>query len=363
MRIPKVGCRATPECVNLPSPHSQRLMCNRAMAVCRLWLLLLLVCAAASPQRCPGGQDENCGRACQTVVCRALDHLTNATYNPSYSAWARYKGWTGSTADCMADSIHSTHKLPSFCSGYGVECCESAGIKRGQCSIRGAVTGMVLEVNFLNGSISDPLLLSALGRLHACGLRKLVLQGNDLSGPFSDAWGDLTELTPLNLGKRARLLAQPRVSTAEALADKAALTVSVVCSIWRCEALEGLNVQHSSKQQEVSSRASEQPAGTGGQPERAAATVSFSDHQQEQELQAQSLALQQLQPQAQHSSALQTSLPDSAASQLPPCKTYPVRKALLGAHHLGSFAFKGLRNSRGCHIPDRYHTCPGMAQC
>jgi hypothetical protein len=59
----------------------------------------------------------------------------------------------------------------------------------------------VLEVNFLNGSISDPLLLQALGQLHACGLTRVVLQSNDLSGTLSDAWGSFTQLTHLNLGE------------------------------------------------------------------------------------------------------------------------------------------------------------------
>jgi hypothetical protein len=172
------------------------------MVGCRLCLVLLLACAAAaSPQHCPGVQNASCGLACQAVICRALDHFTSATYNPSYSTWARYKGWAGSTADCITDSFNSTDRLPSFCSRYGIDCCQGADLKQGQCSIRGAVTGIVLEVNFLNGSISTPLLLSALGRLHACGLRKLILQGNELSGPLSEAWGDLTQLTHLNLGK------------------------------------------------------------------------------------------------------------------------------------------------------------------
>jgi hypothetical protein len=68
--------------------------------------------------------------------------------------------------------------------------------------VKGAVTGIVLEVNFLNGSISDPVLLAALSQLHACGLTKLVLQGNDMSGTLSDAWGGLTQLTHLNLGEQ-----------------------------------------------------------------------------------------------------------------------------------------------------------------
>jgi hypothetical protein len=50
--------------------------------------------------------------------------------NPSYSSWARCKGWTGSIADCIA-GLQQHNRLPSFCSRFGIECCQDAELKQG----------------------------------------------------------------------------------------------------------------------------------------------------------------------------------------------------------------------------------------
>lgn len=172
-------------------------------------LLLLFLSVQQTQASCPGVQNATCGLACQAATCRALVGFTGATYNASYSGLSRYRGWTGTVSDCLAHTTNSTAQLAGFCSRYGVECCAGADFARGECGIRGAVTGIVLEVNFLNGSISDPMLLAALSQLHACGLTKLVLQGNDMSGTLSDAWGNLTQLTYLNLGEQIGCGAHP----------------------------------------------------------------------------------------------------------------------------------------------------------
>lgn len=174
-------------------------------------VLLLAPAAQQTQGSCPGVQHATCGLECQAATCRALAGFGAATYNASYSGWNRYGGWEGTVADCVAHTTNSTTQLARFCSRYGVECCEGADFTRGECSVRGAVTGIVLEVNFLNGSISDPILLAALSQLHACGLTKLVLQGNDMSGTLSDAWGNLTQLTYLNLGEQFDCGAPPPV--------------------------------------------------------------------------------------------------------------------------------------------------------
>lgn len=96
---------------------------------------------------------------------------------------------------------HDSMHLPRYCDRFGIDCCEPEEHQRGQCPVVGGITDIVLEVNYLNGSVSDPDLLSALRVLHDCGLTQLVLQGNDLSGTLSEDWGSFTRLTHLNLGE------------------------------------------------------------------------------------------------------------------------------------------------------------------
>lgn len=154
--------------------------------------------AVAAPISCPGVEEGVCRGPCQRATCQALEEFRVATWNASYSAWARSKGGWG-VGRCLA-GISSRDKPPSYCERFGVECCGAGDHRREECN-RNAVTGIVLEVNFLNGSISDPLLLRAIEQLHACGLSKLILQGNDLSGTFSEVWGNFTQLKHLNLGE------------------------------------------------------------------------------------------------------------------------------------------------------------------
>lgn len=175
----------------------------RLIGVC----LLLLAWGAASawnapdlPQACPGIEDGHCRGQCQQTICRALEDFRTATYNASYAAWPRSRGWWGGVDRCLAGIGNRTHRHHSYCDRFGVECCNRADHRHEDCN-HNAVTGLVLEVNLLNGSISDPLLLQALGQLHACGLTRLVLQSNDLSGTLSAAWGNFTQLTHLNLGE------------------------------------------------------------------------------------------------------------------------------------------------------------------
>jgi len=155
----------------------------------------------ALPDECPGVREAACEGPCQRAICKALHDFYNATFNPNYTTqWAKQRGWAGTAEDCARAVSSNRQGLPPYCSRYGVECCVVTRHGHQQCSVRGAVSGLVLEVNYLNGTVSDPLLLSALVQLHACGLTKLVLQGNDLSGTLSEDWGRLNQLTHLNLG-------------------------------------------------------------------------------------------------------------------------------------------------------------------
>lgn len=59
-----------------------------------------------------------------------------------------------------------------------------------------------LQVNGLNSSITDGALEQSIEQLHACGMTRIILSGNALSGSLTDFWGRLTNLTTLNLGER-----------------------------------------------------------------------------------------------------------------------------------------------------------------
>jgi hypothetical protein len=43
--------------------------------------------------------------------------------------------------------------------------------------------------------------------LHDCGMTKLSLEANQLSGEMDDAWGNMVRLKVLNLGKWTTMLA------------------------------------------------------------------------------------------------------------------------------------------------------------
>lgn len=71
----------------------------------------------------------------------------------------------------------------------------------GLCPMINVLMELKLEVNGLNGSISDPAFEQSIAQLHACGLISLELAGNALSGTFSNYWGEFRNLWALNVGE------------------------------------------------------------------------------------------------------------------------------------------------------------------
>jgi hypothetical protein len=64
-----------------------------------------------------------------------------------------------------------------------------------------SVSELKVQVNGLNGTLGSPGIINNLLQLHACGLTRLNLQGNDLSGSMTPEWGRMTNLVVLDLCK------------------------------------------------------------------------------------------------------------------------------------------------------------------
>jgi hypothetical protein len=62
-----------------------------------------------------------------------------------------------------------------------------------------SVRELKVQVNGLNGTLGSPGIIHNLLQLHACGMTKLNLQGNDLSGSMTPEWGRMTNLVVLDL--------------------------------------------------------------------------------------------------------------------------------------------------------------------
>lgn len=234
-----------------------------AGAVCAVWQTLLLIAAflssvqaadraiATGSTTCPGLQLDpvsgivECTAECQQRTCAALATFFIFSYSPSNPAlrsWRNRQGWettlTQSCDDILA--LPGYGGMPSYCGWYGITCCTSAPaffnpfalVNYPACSVLKSVTEINLQVNGLKASIADIAFQQSIAQLHACGVMRLVLPGNSLSGSLTDFWGDLSNLTALNLGEylshecqivQQQLLAMPII-------DKTCSTASVQSS-------------------------------------------------------------------------------------------------------------------------------------
>lgn len=151
----------------------------------------------------PGG---DCTAPCQRETCEALASFFKSTYNattPHLTSWRNKKGWEAVLQQNCSEILATpaADGSPSYCSWPGVTCCDSASQLSFGCKHLHALTALQLNVNGLNGSVSDPTFQQSIAQLHACGLTTLELQGNALSGVLDDSWGLLTNLQTLILGK------------------------------------------------------------------------------------------------------------------------------------------------------------------
>lgn len=198
---------------------------NRWMVGCTLLVTAIMATVAAPvialvSLKCPGLEQSTssgmmeCTRSCQQTTCAGLHNFFNSTYNtsnPEIRSWRYKDGWEALlTQTC--DEILATPTddgLPSYCGWFGVACCPGEPLPVAPmpapafeiCNTVNSVTQLDLQVNGLNGSIAAESFQQSVAQLHACGMTRLILTGNALSGSLTDFWGELGNLTVLNLGK------------------------------------------------------------------------------------------------------------------------------------------------------------------
>eukprot|EP00882_Tetradesmus_deserticola_P019987 GHRQ01021538.1.p1 GENE.GHRQ01021538.1~~GHRQ01021538.1.p1 ORF type:complete len:216 (+),score=58.65 GHRQ01021538.1:258-905(+) len=184
---------------------------SRCAAGC-CWVLLLCLSSAQHaagapragiPSSCPGLQQGVCTAACQLATCTALADFYTSTFNPDKpwdtKPWADKQGWELTESRSCQQLLAGPARVPSYCSWNGVSCCDPAGLAEKQCSYVQSVSELKVQVNGLNGTLGSPGIINNLLQLHACGLTRLSLQGNDLTGSMTPEWGLMTNLLVLDL--------------------------------------------------------------------------------------------------------------------------------------------------------------------
>eukprot|EP00878_Enallax_costatus_P016291 GHUV01017088.1.p1 GENE.GHUV01017088.1~~GHUV01017088.1.p1 ORF type:complete len:558 (+),score=101.36 GHUV01017088.1:297-1970(+) len=178
-----------------------------------LWCCVILVllgprqCSSAPAPVCPGLQNGVCTGACQSATCSALASFFRSTFNATRNtlhtlethSWANRSGWEITRTQPCQQILSARGRSPSYCSWYGITCCTAEAAAQQECRSVHSVLGIKIQVNGVNGSVEDPTIVQDIQQLHACGLTRLSLQGNDLSGALSSTWGSLTNLTVLDL--------------------------------------------------------------------------------------------------------------------------------------------------------------------
>lgn len=149
----------------------------------------------------------SCGAQCRQLTCQALVeffHSTNSGNGTLYQTWSTKAGWEDAAGRTCGDILRRPPAAPpEYCDWYGVVCCYDGMVRANKCDSLHSVLFLEISVNGLTGNISSPQFLQAITQLHTCGLTQLMLDGNSLYGSFSDEWGQLANLTGLNMGKTA----------------------------------------------------------------------------------------------------------------------------------------------------------------
>lgn len=146
-----------------------------------------------------------CKLPCQQAICEALASFYESTNlkasSTSPGSWRQQRGWTEleNLACRILVAEDGTGSAPVYCSWHGVTCCSAALRSSGYCTVNNSVWGLQLPVNGLTGSLEGMQLQRSLAQLHACGLMKLNLAGNALSGSLDNFCARLPRLITLNL--------------------------------------------------------------------------------------------------------------------------------------------------------------------
>ncbi|KAI8476209.1 MAG: hypothetical protein J3K34DRAFT_271511 [Monoraphidium minutum] len=152
--------------------------------------------------QCPGLERGVCTLPCQRATCGALAAFFRHTFNES-KPWTRaLSTWqvvVSLPCERIVPAAAAVGAPPAYCKWQGVRCCKPADVGAGACGAVHSVLGITLQADNVNGSLSDPGLMDAVEALHACGLRELDVESNDVGGRLLPRWGRLTNLTVLNV--------------------------------------------------------------------------------------------------------------------------------------------------------------------
>ena len=200
-------------CVSMPRQSNiAGQSCDHLVVRCCVILIWLglIPCSSAPAPLCPGLQNGVCTAACQSATCSALASFFISTFNETRNSlhntletksWANRSGWDITRTQPCQQILSARGRSPSYCSWYGITCCTAEAAAQQECRSVHSVVEVKVQVNGVNGSVQDPTIVQNILQLHACGLTRLSLQGNDLSGALSSTWGSLTNLTVLDLSE------------------------------------------------------------------------------------------------------------------------------------------------------------------
>lgn len=156
-------------------------------------VLLLTTWAEASVTgpgpTCPGVAGSRCALECQQRLCSSLSSFFRGLNG---SSWNNNRGWEVA-ARCAASAAAAAGadpaRPPPYCGWYGITCCnrtEHARPKNSSdpppCPVLGGVFAVQLPFNNLTRQLASPEVEGALLQLSACGLQRLELPSNQLTG-------------------------------------------------------------------------------------------------------------------------------------------------------------------------------------
>lgn len=120
--------------------------------------------------------------------------------------WDNEDGWQLTATRSCVELVNSSPRRAVYCSWFGITCCDAAAIAAGNCTARDTIQSIMMPINNLNASVNNPAMIQPLLDVHACGLKAVNLEANNLVGRLSDLWGRMVNMTLLNLGKFSPLL-------------------------------------------------------------------------------------------------------------------------------------------------------------
>lgn len=144
-----------------------------------------------------------CMQPCQLRLCQALADFYKASNNIT-DPWDNEYGWEKTSTMSCEQLIKGSNRQAEYCSWWGVRCCTPQGMADGRCSAVNTIVALKLQINNVNCSLQNPLVLPSFKILHGCGMRVLNLEANNIIGYLSEDFGELNKLIVFNFGELLR---------------------------------------------------------------------------------------------------------------------------------------------------------------